>query len=109
MWCDCCLELETLYPRDTIGRNFGGDVKVASSEPYKPFSCESTVTGRRPVLERRSTGPVTVNSPDKGFYGSEWQKNTTRNSINISLKRYFNIQVKGDLNNSTKISTDLVA
>ena len=33
----------------------------------------------------------------------------TRNSINISLKLYFNIKVKGDLNISTKISTDRVA
>ena len=32
----------------------------------------------------------------------------TRNSINISLKLYFNVKVKGDLNTSTKISTDRV-
>ena len=38
----------------------------------------------------------TVNSSEKGFYGLEWQKNTTRDSINISLKLYCNINVKGD-------------
>ena len=38
----------------------------------------------------------TINSSEKGFFGSEWQKNTTRDSINISLKLYFNINVKGD-------------
>ena len=55
-------------------------------------------------------GSVTVNSPEKGFYGSEWQKkNTLRGSIDISLKLYFNIKVKGDFNISTKISTDRVA
>ena len=53
----------------------------------------------------------TVNLPEKGFYGLEWPKNTTHDSINISLKLYFNLKVKGDLKylHSVKISTDRVA
>ena len=56
-------------------------VFFCNSKPEKPFSGEFTVTGLRPVLEPVLTGtstgsstglrPVTVNSPEKGFSGSE--------------------------------------
>ena len=45
------------------------------------------------LLSSTSLWPITVNSPEKGFYGSEWQKNTTHDSINIFLETLF--QQKG--------------